>query len=383
MATDPSVLGKVHAAGDGRGVVCLLELTGDAVLAVERRPEEGQSPRHFEFPLRSCRIEFGGSDHDKLVLRTGDGEAGLTLYVERAEFEGRLQRCGIASVTRSLQAARAADSGRKRVALAIFAGVLVGLLGCGWLAVRAADWGVDRALDLVPPAWEVTLGDGIAEAFMGERKEVTDPVVLGAVETITGRLTAALGEVPYPLRFHVVEDEAVNAFALPGGNMVVLTGLLSEARSPEEVAGVLAHEIQHVLRRHSLRNILHHLKWRLLLTMVIGDLQTFGEIALAKATGLIELGFNRDMEREADIRGVELLVRANLDPRGLRSFFDRLATRQGALVEKLSIVSTHPASSERVQYLGELIDRTRSREFSALDVDWAAVQARLEKGSPQ
>jgi predicted Zn-dependent protease len=117
--------------------------------------------------------------------------------------------------------------------------------------------------------------------------------------------------------------------------------------------------------------------------MVIGDLETLGEIVLAKATGLIELRFGRDMERESDIRGVELLVKAGIDPRGLRSFFARLAEKQGVLLEKLAIVSSHPASSERVQYLDELMARAGEREYRSFDLDWAALKQRLKEGSPQ
>ena len=144
-------------------------------------------------------------------------------------------------------------------------------------------------------------------------------------------------------RFHLADDKLVNAFALPGGDIVVNRGLIAATHDAGELAGVLAHEIQHVALRHSLKGMIRSAGMSLLFSMLIGDLGT--TLVGQAAENLAGLKFSRDAESEADAEGFNLLVARGIDPRGMVRFFATLAGESGATPPAL--LSTHPASAER------------------------------------
>jgi len=153
----------------------------------------------------------------------------------------------------------------------------------------------------------------------------------------------------YRYEFHVADDSAVNAFALPGGIVVVNTGLIEATRRPEELAGVLAHEVQHVELRHSLRQIAKQLGLLATLNLFAGNIGA--SLGGRVAEHLLSLKFTRSAEQQADEQAVALLTRVNIDPGGLPSFFSRLASEPAPP----SILSSHPASADRQSNLDATI----------------------------
>ena len=119
----------------------------------------------------------------------------------------------------------------------------------------------------------------------------------------------------------VVKSDVVNAFALPGGYVVVFTGLMKKAESGEEVAGVLSHELNHVLQRHGLERIVKNLGLMTVAAIVFGNQQ--GLVGMMKQLGveLFTLKFGREQETEADLTGLQLLQRAKIDPSGMITVF--------------------------------------------------------------
>jgi predicted Zn-dependent protease len=138
------------------------------------------------------------------------------------------------------------------------------------------------------------------------------------------------------------------------------------------VAGVLAHEVQHVVLRHSVRAAVRDLGWRATLGLVFGSSPDLRAVS-ALAGQLGTLRFSRQQEAEADERGVQLLIRAGIDSHGLASFFERLDRATG---EVPAFLSTHPSSGDRARRVREL-----SGSFTAapLGYDWSAVQADLKR----
>ena len=144
----------------------------------------------------------------------------------------------------------------------------------------------------------------------------------------------------FDYRLEVLENEMPNAFAMPGGQMVILTGLLELMDGPEEVAGVLAHELAHVYRRHSMRRLLQTAGLMTLGQIAIGDV-TGAAAMLASAAGLAALQhYSREAEEDADLRGVELMHQAGIDPEYLAKSFLKLqahheARKQGKRCRKM------------------------------------------------
>jgi predicted Zn-dependent protease len=232
------------------------------------------------------------------------------------------------------------------------------------LAIALFVWQADRiahfAADRVSIADEVELGDG-AFAQMSESLELADSgAPLDVLQTLGKRLTPGS---KYKYRIHVAASDVVNAFALPGGIIVVNTGLINATRRPEELAGVLAHEIQHVERRHSLVALVKDMGLRGVWLLVTGDVgsSVFGRAALE----LTSLSFSRDAEAEADTRGFDTLVATGIDPSGMPDFFQVLAKQDGAAPPPF--LSTHPASGDRDQKLRARVDQLQQRHFEPLD----------------
>jgi predicted Zn-dependent protease len=152
--------------------------------------------------------------------------------------------------------------------------------------------------------------------------------------------------------------------------VVVNTGLIQAADSAEEVAGVLAHEVQHVELRHTLKNIIHSLGLRAALSLALGDI---GSTALGDfAANLGELKFSRDLESEADSQGLAALKRAGIAPQGMVTFFDKLRKQEGA--SPPALLSTHPASEERMQTLEAMLREQGSWPTTPLPYDWQVVK---------
>lgn len=368
------VFGKVFPEGSGKGTMCRLKLEGRTLVAIENRPAEGSNPQIFKIELQGDNLTFGGSDHSQLILK---GE-GITLYAERSALEAPLRALGLNDLNSVLDSEVVKVGGLRRRAWYIGIGVIVALI----LLLYGVNWGLDMALykavDAVPVSWEEKLGE---LAFTAEESQVvTDPAIAGPVQKIVDKLVAAADDPRYKFDVKVIRDEQINAFAAPGGKVVVFTGLLDAAETPEEVAGVLAHEIQHVLRRHSLKGIAQRLKWTLVVAICIGDVGSMQEAILAKAPALMELSFGRSMEREADQRGFALLKKADIDPAGLRTFFKRLQEEKGDIPGVLKMLSTHPMHEERVEYLDQMRADLGTQAFPPLEVEWDGLKEALKKG---
>jgi predicted Zn-dependent protease len=213
------------------------------------------------------------------------------------------------------------------------------------------DKAVQRAVAGIPIAWENALGRSLFAAMTAGRPRAPEKdaaVVKAAFE----RLRAHAAPAGYEFEYAVIESPEVNAFAIPGGKFVVFTGLLKRADRPEEVAGVLGHEFQHAILRHSLQKVVRAAGLQAALTLLVGDLEGLGGAIRSAGVQIQELSYGREQEREADLTAIDLLARAGVDPAGLPDFFDRLAAQEGgadgvAGAKALALLSTHPASAER------------------------------------
>ncbi len=190
----------------------------------------------------------------------------------------------------------------------------------------------------IPPSFDKSLGDWAVDAISQDWEFCTNPKAHAALEKIVNKLEVASGG-GFDYRVRVVRDYDVNAMAAPGGNIVVLSGLLESAETPEEVAGILAHEMAHVTERHGTAMITKEIFLSLLFTIAGRDRHGIGH-------DIVAAHMTRDQERDADFKGSLYLNRAGISVSGLRTFFERLA-RKDAESKVLSFLHSHPDSSER------------------------------------
>lgn len=224
-------------------------------------------------------------------------------------------------------------------------------------------WQADRIAGAlaarIPVAQEQQLGRQVFARMRGGLKLLEDGTELDAVRNLGARLTQGSR---FNYEFHVARDASINAFALPGGIIIVHTGLIDRVRRPEELAGVLAHEVQHVEQRHSLEAIVKELGLRGVWAAATGDVG--GSLAGNAALKLASLRFSRGAEHEADALGFDALVEQGMDPRGMVDFFGTLQQAAGA--SPPAWLSTHPPSEARRKALAEKLDALGARAFAPL-----------------
>lgn len=252
--------------------------------------------------------------------------------------------------------ARPASRRRRRLYTGIAAISTVGMVVALYL------WGIPVMSALlaarIPVAWEERLGREVVAHLAPREQRCTDPERLRLLEQILATLTASLPSQPYTLRLLVVDDPMVNAFAAPGGYIVLFRGLLDLTGSAEELAGVLAHEVQHVLQRHAIRLLLEHASTGLLLTALTGDVSGTVVFGLESARLLGTLQHSRRHEAEADVAGLQMLIAAAIDPAGMVTLFERLQEAGQHTPRFLQYFSTHSSTAQRVATLKTLLDQS-------------------------
>ncbi|HBA71230.1 MAG TPA: hypothetical protein DCZ63_03265 [Geobacter sp.] len=265
---------------------------------------------------------------------------------------------GIASRILSASGSRECLERRFRfggVLLALFLALPLILIGVFLLnSDRVADWAVKR----IPHEQEARLGDLVLAQTRLQMKILDSGPAVDAVSAIGSKLTT--GSL-HRYRWFVADRPDVNAFAAPGGVVVVFSGLIRSAGSAEELAGVLAHEVAHAELRHSLRGMVKSLGLRALVSLLTGDVS--GGVFADAATRLTELRFSREAEREADDEGLRRLVKARIDPNGMLRFYMKLASEGRPSPPPL--LSTHPATGERLERL--------RREVAGLKQKWVPL----------
>ncbi|NIO11622.1 MAG: M48 family metalloprotease, partial [Deltaproteobacteria bacterium] len=184
-------------------------------------------------------------------------------------------------------------------------------------------------------------------------KIVDQPEVQQYIDGVGRKILSVMGPQPFEYKFYVVQDSQLNAFAVPGGSIYIHTGIIENARTTDEVASVVSHEIIHVKGRHIARMS------GLDMTSLIGMIGGLASVAGggAGAAGIMgkafaaqrQLEFTRQIEQEADTLGVKYMTEAGYDPRGSLSFFQTLA-RERAFnpVNAPPYLLTHPLTGDRI-----------------------------------
>jgi predicted Zn-dependent protease len=350
---------------DGGRAGARLTISKDGVSA---RTNEGQL---FQLPYEHCQLELGGASGQMWFCRNDDRS--LTIFSEGPALGAALAVHATPGLRTQLEAVEArARAAQSRYQLLWIAGlvVLVLLVGLAYFGVRRA---AQASIDFVPVSVDKKLGTLAFENMDHEGQELHDPVLLAAARGIVSRLTVDTPKFDYQV--HVVDAAVVNAFALPGGEIVVYTGLLREAKTPEQLAGVLAHEIAHVDRRHGMRRIAQSLGVIGTVQLLFGDVSGIAAIALEVLQVSSINAYSRDQERQADSDGVARLARAGIDPNALADFFVMLQKDEPSVGGALSWLGSHPNLEQRIAMVHKLAEQHPVHDPHALDVDWSQVQA--------
>lgn len=241
------------------------------------------------------------------------------------------------------------------------------------------DLAVDGAVKVLPRKVDRLLGGSVIKAFADDTVAVTDSAAARALAKSRDRVQAlseaagpGLEKDPDSIRILIVRDSSMkNAFAFPGGHIVVYTGMLAMLESQEEWMGLLAHEGGHVHLRHGMRRVVRGSLLAVGSSLILGDASGIASVLLDNAGTLMSLRYGRRDESEADAFARRSLEAAGHSPAGLVTLFEKLLKLQ-ALPAWAAFLSTHPATEERIASLRGAKEGPRGRWLTAQE--WAALK---------
>jgi predicted Zn-dependent protease len=242
------------------------------------------------------------------------------------------------------------------------------------------------AIQLISVADEIAIGKQAQAQVKRETPAVGDPAVQSYVARLGRTLAAHAGGQRYPYSFSTADYREINAFALPGGPVWINRGAIEAAGNEAQLAGVLAHEIAHVSRRHAARQLSNAMVANLGLTL-LGALLGNGSGANAAsiaaryvASGAF-LKFSRDDEREADRVGASIMARAGWDPHGMIELMQTIREQERRDPSSVEVFfSNHPSPKDRVAVLSRVVPKTRSGKRDS--AEFQSLRARLKRLPP-
>lgn len=352
----------LHGPGlPGIGEPCRLRFEG-AVLAVE-------GTEVVDVPVESLTVTTGGFDDDTMLLNWArDGATFSAVVVDKAAQQALVQAAPAGIAPMLLRGHRNLRYHQRKWNAVLWTLGIVGLaIIAGWWQSEAITAWIAQQ---VPVAREERLGEMLLTQLQAEGGLRDEGPAVDAVKSLGARLTEGSR---YSYQWFVKDDAQVNAFAGPGGVVVVYSGLIAKTDSAEELAGVLAHEIQHVEGRHTLQAMIHSAGWAAVLAVTLGDISAISGVLIHQVGNLRH---SRKLEREADIGGVKALARAGISPAAMTKFFEKLAAEQkkSGGDAGFELLSTHPATEDRLAEVASLVDATPC-ECRPLEFDWNAVKA--------
>lgn len=337
-------------------------------------PAEGPPVRWHLADLRRVPDQAGGKDASGIVLALKDGSA-QRLYIP-ADHENLANALSMKTPVQSAQPT--------------VPGIRYKLLGLSTAAIASVAFILfvlvpvmaDQLAEFLPAEGEQALGDVTFEQIRtalnqdaGGSVQICERAAgQAALENMTARLSKH-ASFPFPLKVHVLQHEMINAFALPGGHIILFEGLIKSADTAEEVAAVLAHEMGHVASRDATRGALRSAGLIGVLGLVFGDFAG-GTLALFLANQLIEAQYSQSVEVKADDYAARLLADAGLPPEALGVFFRRLRDDFGDEEGLVAHFSSHPALRDRMQAAAEAGRRNESNPTSSVltVAEWADLR---------
>ena len=263
----------------------------------------------------------------------------------------------------------------KRTAAVALATFLVGAAG--------AQERIEAGSNAYTKEDDIELGREAAKEIEKQVQIVDDRQLAGYIEDMGERLLKQAPESGFPFTFKVVADPSINAFALPGGPVYIHTGVITAADDEAQLAGVMAHEISHVILRHSTSQATKSAPVGALanvLGAVLGEkggvLGTLGQLGVGVGANALMLKYSRGAEREADIMGARMMSGAGWDPVQMARFFEKLESEGGGGMPQF--FSDHPNPGNRVEYVREEIANYESRDYREDSPEFSKMKTRAQ-----
>jgi Zn-dependent protease with chaperone function len=331
----------------------------------------------FKLSSHSMSVQLGGNN-DRLLFVRSPNLHGDVLYIE---------------VTSQVRQTFLSDPILKEKMQIIFKAHqfkwLSGVSLVGFLVGLLVLLGIYRAevfgnlAQAIPFSFEKVAADRVLNPKINEKQKVA----LDQLEKLTGLLKFPKDQWDHPFVFHISSDTTPNAFATFGGHIYIHKGLIVLLDKPEDLLGVIGHEMIHVQRRHVVKSAVQAIGVYTTLSLLFGDVSGLAAVLMDQGAPLLNLQYSRNLEEEADRLAVELLVTNNLDPKGLgraltaidseikKMFSQSPAKDVLEKLQKIEILNSHPLVDERVKNINVLSDKlTQDKKIKKIDFPYGDFQ---------
>lgn len=282
----------------------------------------------FDNSLQASKLTTQKDSHTKLIIGSKDAAAFIhEMQAEQAKPWHKKEKA----------------KEWRRYAL-VAAGIIAALVIAYFLLV---PWLSEKLASTVSVQTEEKFGDAVYSGLHLDMNEDT-----AATATVNEFFREMNISTSYNIRIAVVKGSEVNAFALPGGHIVVYDGLLKELKTYPELAALLSHEFTHVHNKHATKSIFRRLGSTVFLSLLLGKIGNVTSVLVDQADNLKSLNYSRGLEKEADMEGLRLLKDRKIDPQGFANLFQHLkaSSPAGGLPE---LLASHPDIDNRISYINE------------------------------
>jgi Zn-dependent protease with chaperone function len=329
---------KYHNGQSSKGFDCIAEFHKDEIRLIVEEPENGSSTINWEIgKVKSAEhlsnskssIQYGEFPHQ--YVETSDPEC-------IAMFRKQYLKDGIFT-----DLYYKAIKGNKNLIISACIAVCLTIGSVYFIVLPAiADY---FASYLMAKEWEISMGENFYKTLVKEME--TDTIKTKAANDF---LKATGFETTYPVKITVIKKGIVNAFALPGGNIVIFDSLLKMIDSKDELAALIGHELTHVEHRHSTRMLCRSLAGYIFISIISGDVNGLSAVLVQNAHTVVNMKYTRSLEEEADKNGMSLMNNHHLNPKGMIELLNHLSKLDDSNREWYKFFLSHPLTQERITY---------------------------------
>ena len=353
-----------------QGIHCRIHIH-DHLLMIETRESGEASMTDNLLDFSSLTIQTGGFNHQYITLRwTTHEQETYWIYTKDEDIITLLTRIQHPSFNQTLHHILEARTSKERHRIGWFQALILCtvLLTTGWWFGKHAltSWIVTHT----SPHVDEQLGEIVEGLMLSGGVRIEEGVAFDAIESLVDRLDAAMPDHPFTFKPTIIRNDVVNAIALPGGRIVIYSGLLAQAQSAEELAGVLAHEMNHVVRRHGLQMLAEQSSLAALELILFSPFV----VSLFSLDRIAGLSFSRDLEEEADLEGIKTLQAANISPTGFIDFFQRMSKHPDRTP---TVFLNHKPSKDRIRVISDYLQHHPDTHAPALRLKWKDIQQSL------
>ncbi len=256
--------------------------------------------------------------------------------------------------------------------------ILIAIFFASLFFIRKVNWMKLFQVEKIAKSTEEKLGDLIWKSYSATTTEVTSHQIIYAVDSIVNKICKANDIDTTSIKIHVIDKDEINAFALPGNHLAIYSGLIKDCENADELAGVIAHELAHMQKNHVMKKLVKEIGMGVLIGLTTGNGNggAIGEIIHMLSSS----AYDRKLESEADITGVDYLMNAKIDPEGLAHFLFRMATSENDIPKAIYWITTHPESEERAKDIMARVKVSKNQNYPKSSTEnWDKIKNQLDK----